>query len=89
MQTTLDCNNPSSPVKVETRNWTDEYIDYLWKSSPEGITAHQIEQHIQEEKKEIEEIKEEFEYLQQFPEFRPQPKPQEYIRVGKHGKTHN
>ena len=83
MQTTLDCPASSVPKVKTSLNYTDEHIDYLWKHSQEGIIAHQIEQHIQEEKKKTEEIKETFEYLQQFPEFRPKSKPTEYIRVGK------
>ena len=87
MQTTIDCTKPSVPIRVEVRNYTDEHINYLFASSPEGLINHQIEKKLEEEENELKEIKEEFEYLQQFKDFRPQPKPQEYVRVGKRCKN--
>ena len=80
MQTTLDCPvTASSIVKVEkpTFNYTDEHINYLYNRSSEGILAQNIKEKLAEEQKE------EFEYLQQFPEFRQKRKPQKYVRVGK------
>ena len=90
MQTTLDCNkNPTSLINVEAKNSTlemsDEHIEHLYQtSSMEEAMQYRIEQHIEEERNKTEEYKEEFEYLQQFPEFRPQTrKPQKFTRVGR------
>ena len=47
------------------------------------MIEEQIQNHLSEEKDELNELKEEYEYLQQFKEFRPKRKPQKYIRVGK------
>ena len=88
MQTTLDCpaTASSTTVNVEPRNSTilsDEHIEYLYAHSFEGMIEEQIKNHLSEEKDELNELKEEYEYLQQFKEFQPKRKPQKYIRVGK------
>ena len=84
MQTTLDCPATSSAIKVEkpTFNYTDEHINYLYNRSSEGILAQNIKGKLAEEQKQTDELKEEFEYLQQFKEFRPKRKPQKFIRIG-------
>lgn len=87
MQTTLDCTAPASAVNVEAQNSTlllnDAHIEYIYAHSFEGMLKKQIEQHLEEEENHQKDIREEFEYLQQFDEFKPKQKPTEYIRVGK------
>lgn len=85
MQTTLDTPATSSTrIENKTLNYSDEYADYLYRNfSYIGMVENQIENHLQEEKAKTDEIKEVFEELQVYPEFRPQKKPQNYIRVGK------
>ena len=85
MQTTLDtCNIPTVTVEKTTLNYTDEHIDYLYRNfSYEGMVSQQIKNHLEEEKKQTDELKEEFEFLQQFEGFKPKRKPQKFIRVGK------
>lgn len=86
MQTTLDIASPSVPnVEVTQGNSTsEEHIEYLYRTfCPSYLEEEQITNYLLEEKAEEEEIKEQFEYLQQFKDFQPKRKPQEYIRVGK------
>lgn len=85
MQTTLDTSATSSAtIEKSTLNYTDDYVNYLYRNfSYNGMLDNQIEKHLQEEKQKTDEIKEEFEYLQQFQEFKPKRKPQKFIRVGK------
>jgi hypothetical protein len=47
------------------------------------MVSQQIKNHLEEEKKQTDELKEEFEFLQQFEGFKPKRKPQKFIRVGK------
>ena len=89
MQSTLDCNiNHASKVNVTFNKGTklsDEHIDYLYRTTPEFRLKQQIRDHKLQEKAEMDELKDEFEYLQQFKEFR-QKSDNEIIRVGKHQK---
>lgn len=88
MQSTLDMQNTNHAEKVDvtfnksTLILSDDHLDYLYRTtSPEFKLKQQIEDHELQEKAEMEELKDEFEYLQQFKEFRPKS---EIIRVGKH-----
>ena len=87
MQTTLECVTPATPIEVTKCNSTivsEEHREYLYRTfCPSFLEEEQINDHLLEEKAEEEKLKEEFEYLQQFEEFRPKRKPQTYIRVGK------
>ena len=88
MQTTLECVAPATPVEVTQGNSTlivsEEHREHLFRTfCPSFLQEEQINNHLLEEKAEEEKLKEEFEYLQQFEEFRPKRKPQTYIRVGK------
>jgi len=91
MQSTLDMQNTNHAEKVDvtfnrsTLILSDDHLDYLYRNSPEFQLKQQIEDHKLQEKAEMEELKDEFEYLQQFPEFRPKSD-NEIIRVGKHNK---
>ena len=89
MQTTLDIASPSVPnVEVTQGNSTlilsEEHREHLYRTFCQSfLEEEQINNHLLQEKAEEEDIKEQFEYLQQFKEFQPKRKPQEYIRVGK------
>ena len=87
MQTTLEVGSPVVNVDVTKGNSTlivsEEHREHLFRTfCPSFLQEEQINDHLLEEKAEEEKLKEEFEYLQQFEEFRPKRK-QEYIRVGK------
>lgn len=87
MQTTLEVGSPVVNVDVTKGNSTlivsEEHREHLYRAfCPSFLQEEQINDHLLEEKAEEEKLKEEFEYLQQFEEFRPKRK-QEYIRVGK------
>ena len=92
MQTTLDIASPSVPnVDVTNGNSTlivsEEHREHLYRTfCPSFLEEEQIINHLLEEKAEKkaeeEDVKETFEYLQQFKDFQPKRK-QEYIRVGK------
>ena len=87
MQTTLNVT-PSVPnVDVTKGNSTlivsEEHREYLYRTfCPSFLEEEQIMDKLLEEKAEEEDLKEQFEYLQQFKEFQPKKK-QEYIRVGR------
>ena len=88
MQTTLDVVSHATPVEVTPGNSTlivsEEHCEHLFRTfCPSFLQEEQINEYLLEEKAEEEKLKEEFEYLQQFEEFRPKMKPQQYIRVGK------
>ena len=88
MQTTLELGSPVVNVNVTKGNSTliasEEHREHLFRTfCPSFLQEEQINEHLLEEKAEEEKLKEEFEYLQQFEEFRPKHKPQQYIRVGK------
>ena len=89
MQTTLDTVYSSIPnVNVTQGNTTlilsEEHREHLYRTFCQSfLEEEQINNHILQEKAEEEDIKEQFEYLQQFKEFQPKRKPQEYIRVGR------
>ena len=89
MQTTLDTVYSSIPkVNVTQGNTTlilsEEHREHLYRTFCQSfLEEEQINNHLLQEKAEEEDIKEQFEYLQQFKEFQPKRKPQEYIRVGK------
>ena len=88
MQTTLECVAPATSIEVTEGNSTlivsDEHREHLYRAfCPSFLQEEQINDHLLEKKAEEENLKNEFEYLQQFEEFRPKKKPQQYIRVGK------
>lgn len=74
MQTTLDCPANSSIT------FSDEYLEYLYRNSSEGMLDIQIEQKLLEEKKETDEIQRRYKEFQQYD---TPKKSQKYIRVGK------
>ena len=87
MQTTLDCPATSSvAIDVEPRNTTliisDAHIDYLYEHfSSERSIDKQIEKHLAEEEIEKVELLEKDRFNRSYE--RNEPKPTEYIRVGK------
>lgn len=87
MQTTLDVVSHATPVEVTPVNSTlivsEEHREHLYRAfCPSFLQEEQIINHLLEEKAEEEDLKEAYEYLQQFKGFQPKRK-QEYIRVGK------
>ena len=88
MQTTLEVGSPAVNVDITKGNSTlivsEEHREHLYRTfCPSFLQEEQINDYLLEEKAEEEKLKEEFGYLQQFEEFRPKHKPQQYIRVGK------
>ena len=88
MQTTLEMGSPTINVETTKGNSTliisEEHREHLFRTfCPSFLQEEQINDHLLEKKAEEENLKNEFEYLQQFEEFRPKKKPQQYIRVGK------
>ena len=88
MQTTLEVGSPVVNVDVTKGNSTlivsEEHREHLYRAfCPFFLQEEQINDYLLEEKAEEEDLKERFEYLQQFEGFRPKHKPQQYIRVGK------
>ena len=75
MQTTLDCCPANSSV-----TFSDEYLEYLYRNSSEGMLDIQIEQKLREEKQETDELRRRYEEFQQYD---TPKKSQKYIRVGK------